>query len=461
MQAYVVRIVLILCLVFFLFIALALIRGVVFERQGLQSQVEATIAESFAGDQRIVTPFLIVPYTERIEAKFVNDKGKTIVNVTEAQHEKVIFPKSLQIDGMSQVDVRYKGIYKAMTYQLNAKLDAVFEVPENLGLTAAPAAITVGDAFVVMGIADVRGIVRAPDVRWQNEKRVAQTGTRSKLVTEGVHINVGKFDTASASTYRLAVDLPLNGMRSLAFVPLGQNTVVNLQSSWPHPNFGGRFLPQTKSINEAGFAARWEVSQLATSNGSALFSAGADARPPLEAFSVSFIEPVNVYQQVERASKYGLLFIVLTFAAVFLFESLKRLQIHPIQYGFVGVALALFFLLLLSLSEHIAFMYAYLVAAVSCVALIGYYLSYVLKSWARGALFAVQLAVLYGVLYGLLLSEDNALVMGSVLLFLLLALAMIGTRHVDWFSLWKSAPKEGPPNASGTAVEPTVIPKGV
>jgi inner membrane protein len=457
MQAYIVRVILILCLVFFMFIALALIRGVIIERQGLQSQVESTIAESFAGDQRIVAPFLVVPYTERIETKFVNDKGKTIVNVTEAQHERVILPKSVDANGASTVDVRYKGIYKAMTYQLNAKLDAVFEVPENLGLAAAPSAITVGEAYVVLGVSDVRGILRAPDVRWQGEKRIAENGTRSRLVTEGIHVKLGRPDIKSAASYKLNIELPLNGMRSLAFVPLGQNTMVNLQSSWPHPNFGGRFLPQTKSINEAGFAARWEVSQLATSNGTAFFSTSNDPRASLEAFSVSFIEPVNVYQQVERAAKYGLLFIVLTFAAVFLFESLKRLQIHPIQYGFVGVALALFFLLLLSLSEHIAFAYAYVVAAVCCVALIGYYLAYVLKSWARGLLFAGQLAVLYGVLYGLLLSEDNALVMGSVLLFVLLAIVMVATRHVDWFSLWTSASKP----ANGPTPDPFAIPKGV
>jgi inner membrane protein len=226
-------------------------------------------------------------------------------------------------------------------------------------------------------------------------------------------------------------------MRSLAFVPIGKTNVVQLRAAWPHPNFGGRFLPQTKQSDEHGFSARWEVSHLASRN-SDLLQRGLKDPSSLETFDVSFIEPVNIYQQAERAVKYGVLFIALTFAAFFLFEILKDLRIHPLQYGLVGLALAVFFLLLVSLSEHVTFLYAYLAASVSCVLLIGYYLSHVLGGWRRGAAFAVKLALLYGVLYGLLLSEDNALMLGSLLLFVALAAIMVLTRRIDWYRLGTS-----------------------
>ena len=162
---------------------------------------------------------------------------------------------------------------------------------------------------------------------------------------------------------------------------------------------------------------------------------GNAANQTLESLSVGFVEPVNVYTQADRATKYGLLFIGLTFAGFFIFEVLKQLRIHPAQYTFVGLAMALFYLLLVSLAEQIGFAYAYLVASAACVGLLAYYLSYVLKSKFNGSLFASLLTALYGALYGILASEDNALVMGSLLVFGLLASVMIITRKVDWYQI--------------------------
>jgi inner membrane protein len=172
--------------------------------------------------------------------------------------------------------------------------------------------------------------------------------------------------------------------------------------------------------------------------------------PPLpDVVRTTFIEPVNVYSMADRATKYGLLFVALTFAAFFLFEVLKRLPIHPVQYGLVGLALALFFLLLVSLSEHIDFTQAYVAASTACIALLGYYLSHVLHDWKRGTGFAAALAVLYGVLFGLLNSENNALVMGAILLFAVLSAIMVATRKVDWYRLGEGA--DDAPAASHTA----------
>jgi inner membrane protein len=154
-------------------------------------------------------------------------------------------------------------------------------------------------------------------------------------------------------------------------------------------------------------------------------------------FGVSLIDPVDQYLKSERAIKYALLFIGLTFAAFFLFEVLKRLAVHPIQYSFVGVAMAMFYLLLISLSEHVGFNMAYAVSATACVVLVGTYVSGILHSVKRGLGFSVGLTALYGLLYSLLNAEDYSLLMGSLLLFMLLGVVMMATRRIDWFGLGK------------------------
>jgi inner membrane protein len=246
----------------------------------------------------------------------------------------------------------------------------------------------------------------------------------------------------------------LRGTEALAIAPLADANRIVLDSPWPHPQFNGDFLPRSHRVDATGFHAEWDVSSLA-SNAQAQYREGGDAvpadapkvhegrgvavataataQPGIDRVGLSLVEPVNLYSKVDRATKYGLLFVLLTFIGFFMFETLRQLPIHPIQYALVGLALAIFFLLLLSLSEHIAFGAAYLVAATACLGLIGFYVGNVLRSRARGMGFAAMLALLYAALYGLLMSEDNALVLGAGLLFVVLAAIMVATRKVDWY----------------------------
>ncbi len=255
---------------------------------------------------------------------------------------------------------------------------------------------------------------------------------------------------AQAGVVKFALELTLEGIERQHFVPVGKTNAVTLNSAWPHPQFSGRFLPSpsNRTIDDSGFKATWNISSLATTaqqqirrnelNGAA---AEGQRASTLDRFSVGFIEPVNVYSLADRATKYGLLFVVLTFGAFFIFEMLKRLPIHPIQYLLVGLALAVFFLLLVSLSEKIEFGVAYLSASVACIALISFYLAYVLRDWKRGVGFGLGLTLLYSALYGLLISESNALVMGSILLFAILAAVMVATRKIDWYQVGTGEPK--------------------
>lgn len=438
------RVIAMALLTLLLLIPLALIRGVVAERQGLQSQVENTIAQNLAGPQRLAGPLLIVDYVVREENIVTDARGHETKKFVERQRHAVFTPENLVIDAVTAVDTRHKGLYKALVYETKANLAVKFQIPAHLGLESDQRAFRVGKAWLAFGLSDVRGLRATPTVLWENHALVIANGSRSEALGDGMHGEIGILDTREPHAYAANIKLDFAGTRALSVAPLGKTTVMNLNATWPHPNFGGRFLPQSHKSDDTSFTARWEISHLASKNGAlATQSAvGADAefqknreRTSLETFDVSFVDPVNIYLQAERAVKYGILFVVLTFAAFFLFEILKDLRIHLLQYGLVGAALALFFLLLVSLSEHLRFLHAYLIAASACVMLIGYYLAHVLGGWRRGVAFALKLALLYAVLYGLLLSEDNALMLGSLLLFAALATFMILTRRIDWFHL--------------------------
>jgi inner membrane protein len=327
------------------------------------------------------------------------------------------------------VDERHRGLYKAQVYGLGGALRGRFEVPADRGLPARNV-VAPGRAYLVMGVSDLRGLGSRTRLQWDGAARDFAPGVPDGCLPMGIQVDLGPVSALAPGVHAFEVPLDLRGSQDLSIAPVAGRTDVKLGSNWATPSFGGRFLPtQPPQVGAQGFDASWQVSQLARNLDAALRPDGG------EVLSVSFIEPVNVYLKVDRATKYALLFISLTFAAFFLFEVLERLPVHPMQYGLVGVALAMFFLLLVSLSEHLPFHWAYVAASGACILLLGSYLVHVLRSRARGWGFAGALTLLYGVLYGLLVSEDNALLMGSILLFGALAAVMTATRKIDWYAL--------------------------
>lgn len=226
------------------------------------------------------------------------------------------------------------------------------------------------------------------------------------------------------------IDLDLAGTEELNVAPLGDSNHVELSSTWRSPLFAGRFLPRTRKVGDDGFSAAWDVSSLATATQLQMES---NPMKPIDLINVNLLTPVDPYKLSDRATKYGILFVVLTFGGFSLFEIMKELPIHPVQYLLVGFGLAIFLLLLISLSEHRSFAQSYLVASAACIGLLTFYLSYVLRSVKRGIAFGAMLTALYAAVYGLLISEDNALILGSLMLFAVLAVVMGVTRKVDWY----------------------------
>ncbi len=432
-------------------VPLTMIRGVIQERQMYRVQAVQEVERSYAGAQAFSGPVLVVPYTDTVWVDEKGEDGATRRVEREQARRWLFFPETLEVGGPMRPDTRRLGLHEVRVYEWDGVAKARFRA-------AIPATDTdvrrrIGRPWIDYGFADVRGLLEPPVLRVDGRTLAVEDGLGGDDGT-GVHARLPVPAPGSTLSLDTRLDFTLGGTESLSLVPLGSQNTFAVASSWPHPRFSGSFLPRTRDIGASGFDARWQVASVATNaqrqyregrrlpgsigTGSGPDPAEAHRRGPLDAVEVALVEPVNVYSQADRASKYGLLFVLLTFVGFFIFELVKQLRIHPIQYGLVGLALAIFFLLLVSLSEHIDFAWAYLVASVACIGLVGFYLVAVLRSALRGWGFAAMLATLYAALYGLLVSEDNALVLGAGLLFVILAGLMAITRKVDWYQLASS-----------------------
>ena len=436
-------------------IPLVLIRAVIQDREQHRAAAVARIASSEAGAQSLSAPVLIVPYTERVEVEQTDAEGRVTGRVwRERGGNWTFFPKTMDMTGTLSPYLRQLGLHEVRMYALGGQLSADFDLHIPADAEGAPPR-RIGTPWISYTIADVRGLRGTPRLRIDGTAVALEQGAGGGGGS-GLHAALEPPLIAGAPLrMRTVMDFELTGAETLAVVPLADENRVKLDSAWPHPQFNGRFLPRTRNVRADGFDAEWAISSLA-SDAQQQYRSGTRAESHIasmlraqgdvgvDVLGISLVDPVDAYTRADRASKYGIVFVLLTFTAFFMFEMLRGLRIHPIQYGLVGLALSIFFLLLLGLSEHIAFDWAYLAGSVACIGLIGVYLAAVLRSRLRGFGFAAGLGLLYAALYGLLISEDNALVLGAGLLFVCLAAIMLVTRHVDWYQV-AATPASTPP----------------
>lgn len=424
------RILILALLALLLLIPLGMIESRIVQRQALQLGVQQDIARTAAGAQTLSGPYLVVHYRLREKKTTVDAKGRKKTGITETLYEEVISPRRLDIDGSATVETRSRGIYRARLFDLDSRISGEFALAANYGLAHPRADMTPVSAHFVVRVSDARGIRNVPLLGLNGAKLAFAPAATGTLTGNGMHAVLAPL-SLDAQTLRFAFELELVGSGTLAIAPSGERTEMSLKATWPHPSFGGSYLPRSRSVDAKGFSAHWLVTHLARN------SIPVEGAPQAEVFSVDFIDPVNVYLLSQRAVKYGVLFVVLVFTAFFMVEMLRRMRIHPLQYLLVGLAMAMFFLLIIALSEHVPFAQAYLAAATACVALIGCYLAGMLGAARPALMFSGGLALLYGVLYGVLQSEDNALLLGSLVLFAALAAVMLLTRRMDWYALGK------------------------
>jgi inner membrane protein len=457
-----------------LLIGIGQIGNIAHERGVYRQQAVESVRKSLAGSQTIAGVVLTRVCTETVETVTEIDKKKTV----ERSDRKVVLrslPQSLKWAAVSDIEPRYRGLYKVNSFNLSAK--GVVEWSELRELTPPNTrdnvvAVKCETPQAEFSVSDARGIRSI-------KLNAGAQSLKPEAMSEGKAFRTGFFakflvdDAALNKPAQMNLEINLVGTESLAFVPLGNENLVEVKSSWPHPSFGGAFLPTERSVRADGFEAKWNISSLASTARASLMRGGSvcslardsdsenyvsGVEPAavavdravtavtavttagggtscVQSFGASFIDPVNPATLADRATKYAFLFIALTFVGIVLLEVMKGARVHPIQYFLIGAALAAFFLLLISLSEHVSFGIAYAAAALACVALVGVYAKAVLGGWSRAVPTMFGLGALYGVLYVVLQSEQHALLAGSLLIFATLAAVMLLTRNVEWHQL--------------------------
>lgn len=436
-RALVLKLVTLLVLILLLLIPLGMLDGLVQERQQRGVDVAADISRSAAGPQLLAGPILrIETLSRQMRERTVLENGisRSVAQVEELRDWHLIAPSSLQVDTTQRSERRARGPFSALLHHGEHRLRARFEAADLAWLDQLDANTRIVSANISMLVTDPRGI-SAAQIQVNRVEHRLDPGSGLSWHPQGLQAVVTPA-TLAAGPLDIELELSLTGSGSWGWVALGSESQVSLRSDWPHPSFGGHLLPQQRDIDQTGFNAVWRSSRLSSGAQQALAECSEqDSLCPAfwqHAFTVALVDPVDRYLMSERALKYALLFLLLVFGAVFFVEVLKRLRVHPMQYALTALALAMFFLLLLSLSEHLGFAAAYTIAALACCSLIGVYMAAVLQSRARGLGFAVLLGGLYGLLYGLLQAEDIALLLGSIGLFALLATVMLATRRLDW-----------------------------
>jgi inner membrane protein len=418
-------------------IAVSSISGIVGERELYRVNAQQSIATAWAGEQAVIGPILRVPYTALSVKKTYNPQANVYEEQTiEEQRFEYLSPHSLEIKSHTTTEERYRGIYSFPVHTTNVELVGSFRVAKHLGQTSIENLRFDKESIVDLGIRDTKGIAEAISITSGKESLTVVPGVKGNLQESGIHASLGTLDVSSDRLVPFSIVLKVKGLQSFQVAALGETTTIAMSADWNHPKFVGSFLPASRTISENGFKANWSLTHFATgatAKVEACRQSGCDFSNQLVGFEL--YQPVDLYQQTERSLKYAILFITMTFASFFIFELMKDLRIHPVQYAFVGSMQAIFYLLLISLSEHLNFLGAYLLATIGCVTMLAFYLSSVLQSASRGIGYGAAFAFLYAVLYFLLQSEDYALLMGAALLFATLSAAMTLTRRVDWYGI--------------------------
>ena len=401
------------------------IESLVQERKGLQDEVISQIHDQWASEQTFSGPIFTVPYQELLNKGTKNEAIET--------RYVYLLPENLKIDGEIIPEERKINIYKAIVYNSELSFKGDFDLSQIEELQIDSAKIQWDKASVNFGITDPRGITSISNLNYGEEQAAIKPGlsNRQMKFPNGLHASIKGLQ--ADQSFPFSGQISLKGSTGLYFTPFAKNTEVNIQSPWKDPGFKGAFLPTERKITDEGFTSTWKILEYNRSLQHVwdnYIETGAKWR-----MGVDLIDQVNIYQKVTRSVKYATLIIALTFTFFFFFEILKKLKIHPIQYTIVGFALLIFYVLLLALSEHMSFGVSFLVSAIGIVSITTYYFYFISKSKAVTTAFGFMFSSIYFFIYVILNIESHSLLIGSLGLFVLIALIMHFTRKIDWYNL--------------------------
>ncbi len=421
-------------LVLMLLIPSTMIKSIIYERQALQEQATTEVSSKWANSQLLTGPILTIPVVYEYEQKNTKN-GVTTYEQVHVQEVFHLLPSALNINGTVTPKKLTRGLYEIVVYESESTVTGAFKLdinPKKSGLVS----IKWEEAFLTIGISDLRGIQNEIIFNWGEIKLPIEPGSNiTNLVQTGITAKLPNLEPLKNTTVPFSFNLNLQGSKALSFIPLGANTTVHLSSSWSSPSFDGSFLPDTRAISENGFEATWEILQLNRNFPQSWVGSSQKNNLDEAVFGVNFIVGVDDYQKSMRSAKYAIMTIVLTFLIFFLVEILYGRKIHPFQYILVGLSLSLFYVLLISISEHTSFNLAYLISALAVVIMISLYSLSVFDSKKHSLLLASTLVGIYSFLFVTLQLTDYALLMGSIGLTTILAVTMYFTRKVNWYNI--------------------------
>jgi inner membrane protein len=428
-------------LILLMLIPTVFLRDLVSEREKRQQDVVKDVTNGWSTQQTLSGPYLYIPYQVKENEGLV-------------KKHLYLLPENLNVNGTINPEIRPRSIYKILLYRSNIKTTGNFKI--QLPKDIEPSSLELSEAKICYGISDFKGIEEKMNISFNgtkydlapglptkqietiatqvgdNQEEYVRTATATKDVEAiGLSANVVLTFEDLQKDLNFDMQLKIKGSERLHFIPLSSNSNFDIKSTWKDPKFDGSNLPSTRDVNELGFTAKWSFNNANLPFGTVLKDLNFNKQNL--AFGVSMVQPADQYTKTNRSVKYAILFIGLTFALFFIIELMQKKPIHPVQYVLIGIALVIFFTLLLSISEFILFDYAYLIAALATVLLITLYAKSHFKNIKTASVFGSLLTCLYAFIFVLIRLEDAALLVGSIGLFIILALVMFGSRKINWY----------------------------
>jgi len=413
-------------LMLLLLIPAAMIKSIIYERETLSNRATVEVSNKWAGDQQINGPILSIPLVYEYR-----DENKTY-ETTKYLH---ILPEELNIKGNISPEKLKRGIYEVVVYKSQLDLSGKFLFDKEVDKNNLKE-IKHDQAFLTIGISDLRGIEDQVILNWNKKNLHVEPGSKiSELIYSGITVKLPNIEPDLNKSIDFSFSLNLQGSQNLNFIPLGSTTNVKIESNWPFPSFNGNFLPDHRKVSDEGFNANWKVLQLNRNFPQSWIGNKHAEKIKQSNFGIDLILPLDDYKKSVRSSKYAVMCIALTFLIFFLVEIINGRKIHPFQYILVGLGLCIFYVLLISISEHSNFNTAYIISSIAIIGMISLYSLTIFKSKKLSFLLLATLTSIYGFLFVTLQLADYALLMGSIGLTLILAATMYFTRNINWYEI--------------------------
>ncbi len=417
-------------LILLLLIPTTMVEGLIYEREQVQKNAISEVSSKWGDGQTITGPYVAIPYDKYVKQFSKKDSTEKIVKLKEWLY---FLPEQLDINGTIHPEKRYRGIYEVVVYESAFRIKGSFNPIHVNSFDIQKDNIHFDQATFNLGITDLKGIEKQIALAWNQKEVPFNSGTSSNdIVLSGINAPIPIQQNDSA-IYTFSLDVDLKGSQNLYFIPVGKTTDVTLQSDWTTPSFTGTYLPDSREVTAEGFSAHWNILHLNRNYPQSW--ANNQYQIQESSFGTDLLLPVDSYKKSYRVARYAILFLAFTFMVFFFVEVLNKVFIHPIQYLLVGIALVVFYTLLLSFSEHIRFNAAYLLSAALTLTLVTGYTSAILKSRRIGILILGILAVLYIFIFTIIQLEDYALLIGSIGVFIILAIVMYFSRKIDWYNI--------------------------